>query len=358
MKSELLSIEFSPSTDYRKIAQELYESEEGWKQDIGNFILKWVGSSDYFSAQTSGSTGIPKEILLPKKAMRNSALMTGEFFGFKPGQKVLLCLSTNFIAGKMVVVRAIIHNMTLVITEPSSSPFQELETEIDFAAVVPTQLVETLNSPNGIQQLNRAKQLLVGGGPISETLNTKLQLLNSQVFASYGMTETISHVALRKVNGPHSSNWFEALPNITLTSDGRGCLVIQAPELSSETIVTNDLVKFLDPSHFIILGRVDNVINTGGIKVSPEVLEDKIAPFLTQKFFITSIPDEKFGSQLVLVIEGQQVAEEALLLQISSVLSNHEVPKKIYFLEKFILTKTGKIKRQESLAALLNGRSQ
>ncbi len=348
MNGDLITIEFTPLTDYRKIGQELYETGETWKQDLGNFILKWVDSSDSILVHTSGSTGDPKGIRISKNEMRNSAKMTGEFFQLEARQTALLCLSTNYIAGKMMVVRAIIHQMTLVAVEPTSTPLQQLTTAADFAAMVPLQIYKTLQLPNGLEQLNHLKQLIIGGGALDSKLSTQLNKLDNKVYATYGMTETISHIALRVVNGSDASDWFTVLPGITIEGDERNCLVINAPKLATETLITNDIAEFSGSNQFRILGRIDNVINTGGIKINPETVEEKLAPFIQQPFLISSVADEKLENKVVLVIEGTSTEIGHLEGLFKELLSVYETPKDILFVKEFVRTDSGKIKRNET----------
>lgn len=346
----MIRIDFSPLTDYRQLGQDLYESEENWKKDLGNFILKWVDSSDSILAHTSGSTGVPKEIRLLKKHMRNSALMTGEFFHFEAGQKALLCLSINYIAGKMMVVRAIVHQMSMFAVEPTSTPIDTLSEEVDFAAMVPLQVHETIQSPEGLQKLGLIKQLLIGGSAIDHQLEKELQQLPNQVYASYGMTETISHIALRVVNGSDKSDWFTSLPGINLERDDRDCLVIDAPSISSEKITTNDVVELVGSRQFKVLGRADNIINSGGIKISPEAVEEKITHLIPAAFIIAGVPDEKLGNKLVLITESDQFNDINILRDSLDV---YELPKQIFHVEALARTESGKIQRNESLKKIM-----
>ncbi|MES2627912.1 MAG: AMP-binding protein [Bacteroidota bacterium] len=348
----MFTITFSPLTDYRQIGQELYESTETWKQEVGDFILKWVDSSDHILAQTSGSTGTPKEMRLPKSAMRNSALMTGNYFGFSEGQTALLCLSTRYIAGKMMVIRAMIHHMNLVLVEPGANPLLEVDFPVDFAAMVPLQVRELLQSESGIASLEQLDKLLIGGGAMDGKLDAALQPLNVQAFASYGMTETVSHIALRAVNGVKASTWFAPMDGVKLYSDERGCLSIDAPFLSDERIVTNDLVEFSGDHRFRVIGRVDNIISSGGIKINPEKIEEQLSKVIDQPFVISSLPDERLENRVVLIIEGDYGDKDGLMETLREVLTAHEVPKDIYTVQQLIRTETGKINRKETRSLL------
>nr|WP_299537386.1 AMP-binding protein [Ulvibacterium sp.] len=344
---------FHPSiNELREMGYSLIKEGAPFEEVIGDFLLDWLDEKPILQVKTSGSTGKPKPIDLKKNQMVNSALATGDFFGLKPGSSALLCLPCDYIAGKMMLVRAMVLGLEIDYVEPSSRPLDQVFQPYDFCAMVPLQL------ENSLGQLNGIKTLLVGGAPISRALEKKVGQGPTGVFETYGMTETITHVAVRKIHANRSvkaESHFKTLPNITVSKDKRGCLVIDAPEICDEKVVTNDLVQLTSKTEFKWLGRYDNVINSGGVKLIPEQIEAKLAQVITKRFFITGLPDEKLGHKLVLVIEGE-TNEEIVSQKITelSSLEKYEVPKAIYALPKFEATANGKMLRHETLKILLN----
>ncbi len=318
-----------------------------WENDLSLFLKEWANEKEYVTGQTSGSTGTPKTIRLSKKAMTASAIRTNNFFGLQKGDDILLCLSTNYIAGKMMVVRAIAGELNLVTVPPSSAP--DWEGQVAFAAMVPLQVQTLLGSEAGRKRLSSVDKLLIGGSPVSESLEKELCKLPVNAYLSYGMTETVSHVALCRIEKDSAKEKiYHALPDVTFSKDHRNCLIIHAPYLQSEPFVTNDVVTLHSETSFAWLGRWDNVINSGGIKFFPEEIERKIAGLLPERFYITSLPHEQLGEQIVLKIESptwNDAKKKSFLLQIACRLSKYEIPKQILFTDKFEETSTGKIKR-------------
>ena len=315
--------------------------------DITTFLQEWYDPKDHVIGHTSGSTGTPKEIRLLKKDMLASARLTNEFFNICPSSNLLLCLSPNYIAGKMMIVRTILSGANLVSVKPSSSPLQNIEEDIDFAAMVPMQVITSLSSPETATKLAHIKQIIIGGAAVSPTLEQQLQQNPTACYGTYGMTETVSHIALRQINGGKRSPYYFALGKVTFEKDERECLIIHA--LQQQTFVTNDIIQLTDATHFEWLGRHDNVINSGGIKLFPEKIESRIAPLIPQRFFITSEPDSRLGQKAVLVIESASWSAtecQKLLSQLRSCLSPYEIPKDIYFQEHFSETYSGKIVRK------------
>ena len=306
--------------------------------DVNQFISDWYSPKDEMMLQTSGSTGKPKSISVKKGWMKNSAQLTGKTFGLKEGDTALLCMSMKYIAGKMMVVRALEFGLDLKIVEPSSNPLNGIKENIDFSAMVPLQLESSLND------LDKIKKLIVGGGHVSLKLVEKLQIGSTQVYETYGMTETLTHVAIKPLNGPNKSDVFQALDGIQFEMDDRSCLVIFAPMMNPNPVVTNDLVELVDETSFRWLGRIDNVINSGGIKIIPELVEAKLTEVVSsRRYFIAGLPDESLGEKVVLVIEGDEI-EISL-----DVLEKYERPKEIYFISKFVEIESGKVIQKESL---------
>lgn len=320
-----------------------------WQQSFWNFIKTWLNNNDYVEVKTSGSTGTPKIIRLDKKRMIASAKATGDFFGLKPNDKALLCLPCDYIAGKMMVVRAMVLGLNLYSVEPTGNPLEKVENEgFQFGAMIPLQVLNSLK--NHRNKFENIEKMIIGGGVVDSSLLNKLQRVQNQCFATYGMTETITHVAVKTLNGTKKTNLYQALQNVEFSKDKRDCLIINAPYLSENQIITNDIVKLYSKSNFEWLGRFDNVINTGGIKVNPEQIEQKIEPFIDSDFFIASANDEKLGSKVILVIENERKINLNLLKkQFQTVLSKFEMPKLIYVLPQFERTETGKIQRKQTL---------
>ena len=306
--------------------------------DVNQFISEWYSTNIEMDLKTSGSTGKPKSISVKKDWMQNSAELTRKTFGLKKGDSALLCMPMKYVAGKMMVVRALELGLDLKVVEPSSNPLKNMDEIIDFAAMVPLQLENSLND------LDQVKTLIVGGGQVSQQLIEKLQKISTQIFETYGMTETLTHVAIKPLNGPNISDLFRALDGIRFEKDDRGCLAIHASALNPVPIVTNDLVELIDENSFRWLGRFDNVINSGGIKIIPEVVEAKLLSIIpNNRFFINGESDESLGEKVVLVVEGN-------VIEISfDSLEKFEKPKEIYFISEFLETESGKIRRGETL---------
>ncbi len=336
---------------------EVTPSMPSWEMDVYHFIQEWLDEKPTIQAQTSGTTGTPKTILLQKNKMIASALKTGEYFDLKKNKKALLCLSPNYIAGKMMIVRAFVLGLDLVLVEPSGNPLKNTDFDtIDFAAMVPLQVLNSFQNEKEYHQLQKIKKTIIGGGAVSKTLLNFIQKEKNNFYATYGMTETITHIAVKKLRGGllqlssknEQSDFFETLPNVQIKTDQRGCLIINAPDVAEETITTNDLVEIISPTKFKWLGRYDNIINTGGVKVIPENVEALLGKHLERRFFISSQPDEVLGERIILIIEGTVFAKkekEELSNFMKNNLAKFSIPKAVFFIEKFVETDSGKIKR-------------
>jgi O-succinylbenzoic acid--CoA ligase len=321
--------------------------------EVSLFLKEWFNEKLYVEVKTSGSTGTPKVIQLPKKQMINSALATGDFFNLPEKTTALLCMSANFIAGKMMLVRALTLGWQLDIVEPSSNPLKNIDKKYDFSAMVPLQLNNSLN------EIYKIKKLIIGGGAVSKELISKLQGIKNEVFATYGMTETITHIAIKKLNNYQVENveasHYKTLPNVLISTDKRGCLVINAPKISYEIVITNDLVELISETEFKWLGRFDTVINSGGIKLIPEQIEEKLSEIINQRFFVAGIPDIVLGEKLILIIEFKSLKVESLKVELFNrikqlkQLNKYEIPKEIFVLDHFIVTETNKINRPKTL---------
>lgn len=322
--------------------------------ELSLFLEEWLDAKPYVVGHTSGSTGKPKEIRLNKADMRASARITNERLGIGPDAVLLLCLSVSYIAGKMMVVRALEAGAELWVVPPGTHPLREVDWQdgrkVDLAAMVPMQVEESLKTEG--QAFLNIRQLLVGGAPVASQLEEKLGGLPTACYATYGMTETVSHVALRKIG---QDAYYTALGEVAFGKDERECLVITAPHLQEGCFVTNDVVELLDRRHFKWLGRWDNVINSGGLKFFPELIEEKIAALFRGRFFITSQPDERLGEKIVLVVEGElPLPQEQLNEELRKILAKYEVPREIAILPRFYETDSGKVIRRLDRPAASN----
>jgi o-succinylbenzoate---CoA ligase len=323
-----------------------------WQKDIFGFIQSWLDGSDHIEISTSGSTGVPKKIKLKKQWMINSASMTCSFFNIDKTSNALLCLPAAYIAGKMMITRAFVSQCNLLTTEPKASPFEENESIIDFAAVTPYQLYHIFKDPGKGKNL---KTLIVGGGEISTSLEKSIMDVPADVYATYGMTETCSHIALRRINGPESTSWFTVLGDTKISQDNRNCLVIDAPSLNDQILTTNDIVGIKDERHFRWLGRWDNVINSGGIKIIPEKIEKIISGIRPERAVIVPVPDERLGSVPVLIIESEDIGNleaKELLDRISVMTDKYSHPKRLFTLHTFPETPTGKPDRRKIIGLI------
>ena len=311
------------------------------KQDVylNDFLIQWFNNELFITVQTSGSTGKPKKIKLAKKAMVYSALATGNYFNLNEKTSAFLCLSTKYIAGKMMLVRAMVLGWHLDILETNTKPLANTKKNYDFGAMVPLQV------HHSIADLDHTKQLIIGGGAIDNNLFKKIIGLKTDCYATYGMTETITHIAVKKI--ALNVDYYTVLPQITIAKDARDCLVIQAPHLTQEPVITNDLVQLKGKNQFKWLGRFDTIINSGGVKIIPEAVEAKLAALISQRFFISSIPDALLENKVILIIEGSPYPLD--LKELADYLSQYEIPKNIYFTPKFVVTDTKKIQRQKTL---------
>ena len=317
------------------------------------FLKQWFSSSNVVSVVTSGSTGVPKPIVLQKDFMINSAVTTGKFFNLQQNTTALLCLPITYIAGKMMLVRALTLGWHLKVIPPDATPLKNVTTTYDFCAMVPLQL------QNSLSKLHLIKKIIIGGGVVSHTLQKQVQNISTDVFATYGMTETITHIAIKKLNNcDEVPSFYKVLPNITIYKDIRNCLVINAPRVATKTLFTNDVVQLVSDTQFEWLGRFDNVINSGGVKLHPEKIEEKLSKIITNRFFVTAIPDKILGEKLIVIIELEAKNNRKncnfIKEKIKNVttLSKFEIPKEIYFLSEFIETETKKIQRKKTLALL------
>lgn len=323
-----------------------------WQNDIFTFLENWFDDSEHILTHTSGSTGQPKEIHLSKNVMRNSAFMTNSFFNLVSTKTALLCLPASYIAGKMMLVRAIIGGYNLISVEPSANPFETITQAIDFTAITPYQLIYSANTLKQVQ----IQHCIVGGGHVSAKMEELVATCSTLFYETYGMTETASHIALRCFNGKNKSNYFKALNGVSIRQDERNCLAILAPHLLEKEIITNDIVELRNDNEFRWLGRADSVINSGGIKIHPEQVEKKLESFLNDAFFISSLPDEILEHKIVLIIESDKFSaekERELLINLKNAVSKYEMPKCILYSTHFERSTSNKILKLQTLAKIL-----
>ena len=321
---------------------------------LEDFFSEWNNDSDRVLVHTSGSTGKPKPMMVEKKRMLNSARITCDFLGLKPGDSALLCMSLDYIAGKMVVVRSIERHLHLISVSPSGHPLKDINEEITFAAMVPMQVYNTLQVPEERERLTHIRHLIIGGGAIDASLEKELRSLpgNIAIWSTYGMTETLSHIALRRINGAEASEWYQPFDSVKIGQTEEGCLVIDAPLVCAETLVTNDIVEIesyiynkVEKIRFRIKGRKDNVICSGGIKIQIEEVEEFLKPHLEKPFMLAKKKDEKFGEIAVLLSENKEI--KTVEATVRRLLSDYKswIPREFRYVEHLPLTETGKPKR-------------
>lgn len=342
---------------------------------LDEFLSDWYSDSLTLLVHTSGSTGAPKPLLVEKLRMEASARLTCDFLGLKRGDTALLCMPLDFIAGKMMVVRALTCGLRLFCVEPTGHPLrksnscvyqlktavpsglscvakaspldmQEVPLHLSFAAMVPLQVYNSLQMPQERERLARIRHLIIGGGAIDDALTAELAAFPNQIWSTYGMTETLSHVALRRVNGPDASPWYTPLQGVKVSQTDDGCLVIDAPMVCHRRLVTRDVADVRADGRFRILGRKDNVVCTGGLKIQMEEVERLLQPHLNVPFCISYRPDAKYGQAMVLLAEGGN--EDELMQLCRCHLPTYWQPRHVLIVPRIPLTPTGKVARAEA----------
>ncbi|PWK18863.1 O-succinylbenzoic acid--CoA ligase [Arcicella aurantiaca] len=332
-----------------------------YEQKVIDFCNNWLRGQNEFVIKTSGSTGEPKPIVLSRFQMEASAKLTGKTFKLSEGDTALVCLNVEYIAGMMMLVRGMVLGLKLIITEPSSKPLEGLDIQnIDFAAFVPLQLQTLLEDLRNVEKLNQMKAIIVGGAAVNEVLENQIQQLSVPIFSTYGMTETVSHIAVRRLNGENKNKNFSVLEGVEIGLDNRNCLNIKADASNNELIQTNDIVEMIGEKEFKIIGRFDNIINSGGVKIQLEkvekLIEKEVQSLEIKRFFTYGIPDERLGQKLILVVEKaflEQNKIDSFLKKIVSILSKYEIPKEVLLMDKFIETPTGKVDKRATVEHIL-----
>lgn len=320
---------------------------------IAAFLRQWKDPRSYVEVLSSGSTGERKTIRLSKEGMRASARMTIEHYKLPEAADALICLSAEYIAGKMMLVRAMEGNWTLKVLEPSRDPIGELEAGegFHFAAMVPMQVQEALMDQEKKRRSEGIGTLIIGGAPVPSQLEKRIRNLQTACYATYGMTETLTHIADRALNGPNASAFYTPMQGVELETDRRGCLLVRAPHLFDGEVRTNDLIEWDDEGHFRIRGRFDRLINSGAVKLLPEELEQKLEPAMDRRFFIDKETDEELGECAVLYLEGEALdptTDRLLHSHLKERLEAYEVPRRIVNIPRFAETGSGKLDRLQS----------
>ena len=333
---------------YFDALEEVNKSDADWAQKLRDTAIQLV-EGDGITALTSGTTGPPKQFLVPQHDLVASAELTRDAFGLRAGDRVLHCLPCDYIAGKLMLARAFSLGLEAHFIDPRGSVLDKLNSNdsFRFAAMVPVQLHRMLQEDRARAE-QQFEMIMLGGGPVSDALVQALQGLSTKVFHGYGSTETVTHVALRRLNGPVSEDVYTALGDVQFARDPRGCLVVYTPHLSTTQHVTNDLVVLIDDTHFRWLGRHDNVILSGGKKIFPEQLEAKTAGIISYPHYFSGAPDPVLGQAVVLTLETARPENEVLpdvMEKMMFVLDRHEWPRRVITVRKIERTTSGKIKR-------------
>ena len=313
---------------------------------LEEFLEQWQSAAPTLPVHTSGSTGTPKLLMVEKERMRASARMTCRFLDLKPQQSALLCMPLDYIAGKMMVVRALEAHLQLWQVPPSGHPLATLNQAPHFAAMVPLQVFQSLQVPHERQLLMQIRHLIIGGGAVSDEMAAQLQSFPHAVWSTYGMTETLSHIALRRLNGKEATAWYTPLPGVGVSLNEEECLVIDAPAVCATRLVTNDRATLsANGTRFRILGRRDNIINSGGIKIQIEEVERLLSPVMPVPFLITHTPHARYGEAVTLLYESER-ADSRLLSAIctlcSETLPRYWRPKAYLRVDALPATPTGK----------------
>lgn len=344
--------------DPRSAAKDfLKEATTEWEKSLWIFMADWFNPKiKTLSVKTSGSTGKPKTILHSKEFMRNSAQLTFEALGLAKTKSALLCLPASKISGMMMLVRAFEKGMILECVEPNANPLLKLDAsmKIDFAAFTPMQFSKTISSRKAYDKARKIKTVILGGEGISDELLATIKGMKNNVYATFGMTETISHIALKKLNGKNADKYFRVLPYVRISVNKENCLVVNAPKLGVKNLVTKDVVKIVSITQFEWLGRIDNVINSGGLKIYPEEIESVLRNKINAPFFIAGIKDTLTGEKPCLVLEKKSISKNKIeeLKTALSALDKKSRPKEIWLVPDFVKTTNGKLKRKETMAAV------
>ena len=328
----------------KQVAYSFIKEGDQYEKYMGDFLMDWLDHSETIDLVTSGTTASPKKIRFQKQALVNSAIATGDFFNVSVGDRALHCLPSNFIAGKMMLIRAMILGLSLDLVSPKRNPFYKNQKTYDFVAMTPMQVFHSLDN---IQQV---KKLIIGGAFVSKSLQEALLKTKVKAYETYGMTETLSHIAVRTMEDPPSE--FRCLPYVEIEQDQRGCLVVTSELLQVDHFITNDAIELLEDQRFKLIGRVDEVINSGGVKLHPQQIERKLSQVISAHFFIGGIADDELGEKVILALKhSASIDLDQLTDRIKKCksLEPFECPKSIVIFSNFMETDSGKIRRKETL---------
>lgn len=312
--------------------------------DLYLFLNEWFDASPVITVHTSGSTGVPKELVVRKDRMMQSARLTCEFLNLQAGDTALLCMNLRYIGAMMMVVRSLVAGLNLVVRPASGHPLSDVEVPLKFAAMVPLQVYNTLRVPAERKRLEHTDILIIGGGAVDDSLEAELKTIPIAAYSTYGMTETLSHIALRRLNGEAASKCYYPFPSIELSLSAENTLIVKAPLICDDVLQTNDIACLCSDGGFTIAGRKDNVINSGGIKIQAEEMENRLQPFIPVPFAVTAVPDPCLGQALTLLIAGKPDIKE-LENKLQAVLETYYRPKHIFITELIPQTENGKIDR-------------
>ena len=312
--------------------------------DLYLFLNEWFDASPIITVHTSGSTGVPKELVVRKDRMMQSARLTCEFLNLQAGDTALLCMNLRYIGAMMMVVRSLVAGLNLVVRPASGHPLSDVEVPLKFAAMVPLQVYNTLRVPAERKRLEHTDILIIGGGAVDDSLEAELKTIPIAAYSTYGMTETLSHIALRRLNGEAASKCYYPFPSVKLSLSAENTLIVKAPLICDDVLQTNDIACLCSDGGFTIAGRKDNVINSGGIKIQAEEMENRLQPFIPVPFAVTAVPDPRLGQALTLLIAGKPDIKE-LENKLQAVLETYYRPKHIFITELIPQTENGKIDR-------------
>lgn len=332
------------SEDVERLTDGEMETFPSAVREVLLFLKRWFDDSPVLTVHTSGSTGVPKQLIVRKDRMMQSARLTCEALGLYPGDKALLCMNLRYIGAMMVVVRSLVAGLNLIVRPASGHPLCDIDTPLRFAAMVPLQVYNTLSVPSERRRLEQTDILIIGGSAVDDSLLAPIHLLPGAVYSTYGMTETLSHIALRRLNGDEASDYYIPFPSVSLSQSADGALVINAPLLCDEVLYTNDIVHLCPDNSFLVLGRKDNIINSGGIKIQAEEVERLLRPLLKGMFVITAVPDARLGEAVVLLAENLPELS-SLRKQAESMLPLYHCPRYFRVVEAIPQAGNGKIDR-------------
>lgn len=334
------------------------QAPEGIYRDLYTFLYAWFSEGETMKVQTSGSTGAPKVMEVSKRSMMNSACRTCRFLELQEGDSLLLSMNLKYIGAQMMIVRALVGGLRVLLQEPCAHPLAAVREQIDFLSMVPMQLASSLQREAERNILQAAKVVIVGGGAVDSLLEEQLQALPCRIYSTYGMTETLSHIAMRPLNGPERSDRYYPLPGVTLSLSVRDTLVIEVPDVCAGQLETNDCVTLYPDGSFVVKGRVDNVINSGGVKIQIEEDERLLQGVLSFPFAITSVPDSFYGERAVLLAEHPEFSAketDEYFVLLKQTLPRYHAPRDIIFVRSLPRTENGKIDRKGCRNAALTG---